>query len=174
MKKDPVFLRALEAGDLERTLRWHNDPALYETLGGPFRFVSRETEEEWLRSRCRSGDRELNLAICLARTGEHIGNIYLRNIDWISRHGEMHMSIGDRKHRSRGYGASALQQLIAHAFRTMGLQRMYLHVLEDNAAALAVYRRCGFAVEGTLRRHAFKDGAFKNVLVMGLCADATC
>jgi hypothetical protein len=33
---DDVYLRALEISDLEQCHRWHNDMALYETLGGTF------------------------------------------------------------------------------------------------------------------------------------------
>lgn len=167
---EPVYLRALEPEDIERTLQWHNDAALYEFLGGAFRFVSRAVEEEWLKRKCGSAGGEVNLAICVTKTGRHIGNIYLRNIDWIARHAEMQIFIGDVSQRRHGHGASALRQLTCHAFRTMGLQRMYLYVLADNAAAVQVYEKCGFVVEGRMRRHAFKAGQFKDVLVMGLCA----
>ena len=169
MKSEPVFLRALEHGDVERTLAWHNDAELYESLGGTFRFVSREAEEEWIRRRCAPSRDEVNLAICVAPTRRHIGNIYLRDIDWVSRRGEVHVSIGEKKCRSKGYGTSALRQLARHAFATLGLQRLFLFVQADNAAAIRAYRNCGFEVEGTLKRHVFKDGRFKDMLVMGLC-----
>jgi len=173
MKLEPVRLRALELDDLERTWRWHNDPVLYETLGSPFRFVSRLAEEEWLRTRCAYGAADISLAICLTRTGEHIGNIYLRRIDWVARHAETHMFIGPRAQRGRGYGESALRQLIRYAFAMLGLQRLYLEVLADNVAAIRLYEKCGFEVEGRLRRHAFKNGRWCDMLVMGLCVEST-
>ena len=60
--------------------------------------------------------------------------------------------------------------LINYAFQDLGLLRLYLFVLEDNTPAMRVYEKCGFIVEGKLRRHAFKEGKFKDVLVMGICA----
>jgi len=173
MKKEPVFLRALAMGDLNRTLKWHNDPALYATLGGAFRPVSRAVEREWLRRKRAFTSGEINLAICAAKTGLHVGNIYLRNLDWVARRGEVHIFIGDRKHRRKGYGQSAVRQLAEQAFRTLGLQRLYLLVLADNAAAIKTYEKCGFVVEGRLRRHAFKGGRFKDMLAMGRCATET-
>ena len=104
----------------------------------------------------------------MAATGRHVGNIYLRNIDWTARHGELHIFIADKARRGRGYGSSALRQLIRHAFDTLGLQRIYLFVLKDNRAAVRAYEKCGFVVEGSLRRHAFKGGRFKDMLIMGL------
>ena len=90
-------------------------------------------------------------------------------MDVRARHGEVHLFLGDRPNRSKGYGSSALRQLVRLAFATLGLQRLYLYVLADNAAAIRTYAKCGFAVEGRLRRQAFKQGRFKDMLVMGLC-----
>jgi len=170
MKTEPVFLRALEMADLDRTLRWHNDPVLYETLGGAFRPVSRAVEREWLRRKRAPTAQEINLAVCAAKGRRHVGNIYLRNLDWVARYGELHLFIGDRSDRGKGYGRSAVRQMADLAFRTLGLRRLYLRVLADNAAAIKTYEKCGFVVEGRLRRHAFKGGRFKDMLVMGLCA----
>jgi len=170
MTTEPVFLRALDATDCERINKWHNDPALYASLGGTFRFASRAGTEEWLRKK-QNASNEVNLAICIADdTLEHVGNIYLRNIDWVARHGELHILIGDTAHRSKGFGQSAVRQLVNYAIFDMGLQRLYLFVLEDNVAAIRTYERCGFVIEGTLVKHAFKRGQFTNVRVMGLCS----
>lgn len=169
MAREPVYLRALEPADIVRTLKWHNDATLYESLGGSFRFVGRAAEVAWLKRTCKSAGGEVSLAICVTRGNRHIGNIYLRNTDWIARHAELHMFIGESSARRRGYGLSALRQIITHAFRRMGLQRIYLQVLADNAAAIRTYEKCGFTQEGLMRQHAFKAGRFQDVLVMGLC-----
>src|SRR6266511_1340668 len=112
----PVYLLALEFTDLERTLAWHNDRALYATLASPFRFVSRATEEEWLRQAQAASPQQINLAICLTAPEEHIGNIYLRDIDWVARRAELHIFIGDPRQRGKGYGRAAVRLLIDYAF----------------------------------------------------------
>lgn len=166
---DAVYLRALETGDLDRTHKWHNDPALYGSLGGTYRYVARSSEEEWLRGKCAYCSDQVNLAVCLSDTDEHIGNIYLQDIDWIARRAEVHMFIGESGHRSKGYGTAALRKLLRHAFEDLGLQRVYLSVLDDNNGAIRAYEKCGFMVEGKLRRHAFKNGEFRDLLIMGIC-----
>lgn len=45
---EPVYLRALEIEDLERTYKWHNDASLYKISGSPFRFISKSAEKAWL------------------------------------------------------------------------------------------------------------------------------
>ena len=164
----PIVLRALEEADLERTHRWHNDPELYSRLVNPFRFVSRTAELEWLRRKAGYSANEINLAICLRATGEHIGNIYLGEIDWVSRRAFLGIFIGSPEHRGKGYGQEAMRQVLAHAFADLHLNRVFLEVLVDNAPAIKVYERCGFAVEGRLRSHVFKNGSYQDVLVMGI------
>jgi diamine N-acetyltransferase len=167
--EEQVYLRALEMADLDRTYLWHTTPALYNSLVGTFRYVSRAIEEEWLRKAQAGSPQQINLAICLTGQSLHIGNIYLRDIDWVARHAELHILIGDPAHRSKGYGQAAVQLLVAYAFQDLGLHRIYLFVLADNTPAVKMYAACGFTCEGRLRSHAFKGGIFKDVLVMGLC-----
>jgi RimJ/RimL family protein N-acetyltransferase len=167
---EPVYLRALELDDLDRTYRWHNDPELYKAIG-VFHYVSRATDEEWLRKKLAFSNEEVNLAICLRDNSQHIGNIYIRNIDWIARHGELRIFIGEPDQRSKGYGQAAIRLAVKHVFEDLGLMRLYLSVLADNEVAIRAYERCGFVIEGKLRKHAYVAGEFKDLLVMGLCAD---
>jgi hypothetical protein len=60
-----IFLRSLELDDLDRTCKWHNDPELYNTLAGVFRYVSRATEEEWFRKKQALSQEKANLDKCL-------------------------------------------------------------------------------------------------------------
>jgi RimJ/RimL family protein N-acetyltransferase len=163
-----VYLRALTNSDLDRVLEWHNDAGLYASLGGHFRYVSREAESEWFRRRLEARD-EVNLAICLSDPPAHVGNAYLRDFDWVARHAELHIFIGEPGHRGKGYGFSAMQLLMRHAFCDLGLRRLHLRVLEDNESAIHLYNKCGFRAEGMLRSHAFKDGHWRNLVIMGIC-----
>lgn len=171
LKALSVYLRALEESDLERTYCWHNDARLYETLGDPFRPVSRTSEADWLRRKASYSNTEINLAICLNPTGEHIGNIYLREIDWVARRSVLHVFIGCSEQRGKGYGKAAVRQLLHSAFYDLNLNRVFLEVLADNTAAVKTYEKCGFQVEGRLKEHAFKLGQYKDVLVMGISSD---
>jgi RimJ/RimL family protein N-acetyltransferase len=164
-----VYLRSLELSDLERTWKWHNDPALYEMLVSPFRYVSLVAEEEWLRQKLAYSQSEFQLAICMKETDQHIGDIHLRNIDWISRHAEVGIFIAEVEHWSKGYGQEAMGLILRHAFNDLGLQRVYLTVLDDNHRAISAYEKCGFVVEGRLRHHVYKRGQFKDLIFMGIC-----
>lgn len=170
-RTEPVYLRTLERSDLARTHRWHNDSALYQSLGGAFHFIPLSAEELWLQQRCTYSDKEVNLAICVTQSDEHIGNIYLRGIDWIARTADLQILIGEPAQQSRGYGTSALRQLLSHAFDDLNLRKICLRVLADNVRAIHVYAKAGFQEEGRLQAHVFKDGRYQDFVLMALIRD---
>jgi RimJ/RimL family protein N-acetyltransferase len=79
--------------------------------------------------------------------------------------------LGEVRHQSQGYGQQAIRLLLRHAFHDLGLQRVYLTVLDDNPRAIRAYEKCGFTVEGRLRKHVYKRGQFRDLVFMGVCAD---
>ncbi len=167
-----IFLRALCMDDLKYTHKWHSDIDLFDTLVGPYRFVSLEAEENWLRGKVAYNNQEINLMICLKETSQPIGMISVREIDWISRRGHLAgIFIGEPELQNKGFGSEALFLMLKHCFQDLGLNRIFTHILADNQASLHVFEKYGFSVEGRLKQHAFKNGQFKDVLLVGLCAD---
>jgi putative acetyltransferase len=69
-------------------------------------------------------------------------------------------------HVGQGIGTALLRALIDTADNWLGIRRMELTVYTDNAPAIALYRRHGFEVEGTLRSFALRDGQFVDALTM--------
>jgi len=167
-----IFLRALSIDDLPFTHKWHSDKALYQTLVGPFRDVSLEAEREWLQNKTKYSLQEVNLMICLRENNQPIGTISVREIDGISRKGHLTgIFIGETEQRNKGYGTEALHLMMRHCFYDLGLNRVWTYILEENQSSLKIFKKCGFKIEGLLRQHAFKEGVYKNVVVVGLCAD---
>ncbi len=68
--------------------------------------------------------------------------------------------------QGRGLGTRLLTELMEVADNWMGLRRVELTVYTDNAPAIALYRKFGFEVEGTLREFALRDGVYADVLSM--------
>ena len=72
-------------------------------------------------------------------------------------------------HRGRGIGAAMLRSTLDAAL-SRGLTRIELVVRVDNEAAIGLYRRHGFEVEGTLRHYLVVDGAGYDALQMARLA----
>ena len=58
-----------------------------------------------------------------------------------------------------------------YAFRTLNLNRIWLHVFEFNERALRAYEKVGFVREGVLRQDVFREGRYWNTVVMGILRD---
>ncbi len=70
-------------------------------------------------------------------------------------------------HRGRGIGRLLLQATVERA-RELGLEKVELEVFASNAPAIGLYRSFGFLEEGRRRRGRLVDGAYDDVLLMGL------
>jgi putative acetyltransferase len=74
--------------------------------------------------------------------------------------------------QGRGVGSALMAAAIDLADNWLGFRRLELTVYVDNAAALALYRRFGFEVEGTLRQYALRAGAFVDAYTMARLVSA--
>lgn len=68
--------------------------------------------------------------------------------------------------QGRGVGTRLMTTMLDLADNWLGALRLELTVYTDNAAAIALYRKFGFVVEGTHRAFALRDGQFVDALVM--------
>jgi len=78
------------------------------------------------------------------------------------------MVIGEKDYWGRGYGTDAVLVLLRLAFDKVGLHRVHLHVFDFNERAISCYEKCGFRREGMLRDYWFKNGKFRDTLLMSI------
>lgn len=151
-----ITLRELTVEDLPRIVGWRGSRELYGWLAGDLRPSTLDQERAWLDSYGSRRGLDERFAICISMTGEHIGNLYLLDIDRLAGSAEFHIFIADPAHRGKGYGEAATRAGLARAFDNLGLKRVELSVLEGNGPAIALYKKCGFRREGTISHR--KDG----------------
>lgn len=162
-----VYLRAFELDDYKTTIEWRNNPAVTDQLGGGKLFVSEAREKKWIEDTIfHSAD--IKLAVCLTDNNLHIGNVYLTDINYINRTAESHIMIGNQAYWGQGLGREALLQILHYGFEERGLNRVYAHINADNTASLRLHEKCGYKKEGVLRQAIFKNGQFKDVVVMSI------
>jgi len=69
--------------------------------------------------------------------------------------------------QGKGIGAALMGAIIDFSDNWLNLTRLELEVFADNEAAIHLYERFGFELEGTLRQHALRDGQYVDSKVMG-------
>jgi L-phenylalanine/L-methionine N-acetyltransferase len=68
--------------------------------------------------------------------------------------------------KGRGVGTALMQAAVDLADKWLNLTRFELEVYTDNAAAIQLYKKCGFTVEGTLAQFSFRDGQYIDSYLM--------
>jgi putative acetyltransferase len=66
----------------------------------------------------------------------------------------------------RGVGSALVRAAIDLAENWLSVRRIELTVYEDNAAAIHLYEKFGFRIEGTMCAFAFRDGEYVNAHMM--------
>ena len=163
-----LYLREIERTDLPLINQWRNDPELISLLGANFFFIGAGIDERWFDGYLANRDKAVRLAMVVGQERKHIGNVQLTSIHATNRTAEFSIFIGDKAYQSGGYGPVATQQLLAHGFNDLNLNRIYLTLMVDNERAHRMYLRLGFQEEGRQRQAVFKGGRYHDVLEMAL------
>jgi RimJ/RimL family protein N-acetyltransferase len=168
LQGERVLLRAIEREDLPLLWAFNNDLAVELAGGGdppmpqPLTHLQAEFESQASQGG-RSGS-----SFAIEADGRLIGQCALFAIDQVAQVCELGITIGDRDYWGRGYGREAVGLLLAYAFRYRNLRRVYLRVHGRNERARRSYAACGFVEEGRLRDHVWSDGAYDDLVLMGV------
>ncbi|KAF7979650.1 hypothetical protein HWV62_41623 [Athelia sp. TMB] len=68
----------------------------------------------------------------------------------------------------QGYGTEITEFMVDYAFRWLNMHRVSLTVFEHNTAAITVYKKVGFVMEGTARKTNWVDGKWQDIHGMGI------
>jgi len=79
--------------------------------------------------------------------------------------GYIGMAVHDN-HVGEGIGSALLEAALDMADNWLNLTRVELTVFVDNEAAVALYKKFNFVVEGEAARYAFRNGDYHNVYYM--------
>jgi len=161
-----IGLSPLDPADLSLLHAWINDrPQVL--FNGPYRPVSQAQHQRWFASIQERQDTVI-FGIRLLEEDRLIGTCQLHSIQPIHRSAELQIRLGDVAARGRGFGTEATRLLLTFGFHDLNLQRIFLHVLADNAPAIRLYEKVGFVTEGVLRRAAHIDGRYVDVRIMAM------
>lgn len=95
------------------------------------------------------------------------GVIELVEISYLHRNCEMQVAILP-EFQGRGLAEKAMRHGIDYAFNMLNLYKAYLYVDVDNAAAIHIYEKLGFMIEGRMIRQFYSNGSYHDSYFMGL------
>lgn len=156
-----ITIRKAEPADAEAIRKCYTAPRVVRnTLQLPYR--SLESVRDFLT---KTGENDHILVAVV--DGEIVGVIGLHTSSKprANHRGEIGMMVRD-DWQGKGVGTAIMRAVIDLADRWLNLTRIELTVLTDNEPAIALYRKFGFEIEGTLHKYAFCDGEFVDAYMM--------
>ena len=158
----PIVVRRAELADAEAIHSTFTGPnAIAGTLQIPYPSV-----EVWRKRLAEFPPDDYFLVATVA--GEVVGNLGLHSASKSPRRrhvGNIGVAVRDDR-QGCGVGTALMKAAIELADGWLNMQRLELSVYCDNPAGIALYRKFGFAIEGTCRAYAFRDGAYVDAYMM--------
>lgn len=164
-----VMLRPYRREDQEHILSWVNDGEVVRYLSHLFDLPYTEENARAYIDWVLGGPADTAaFVIADAETGAYLGQIDLNGINNRDRKAVLGITIAAEENRGRGIGREAIRLLCRYGFMTLGLNRVELTAHADNERARRCYRACGFREEGVQRQAIWRDGAFRDEVLMAL------
>ena len=151
-----ITIRHAEPEDYEALRRVYMGPkAIAGTLRVPYPSL-----ESFRKRLAEAPDGSYNLLACV--DGEVVGQLGLFTSPNNPRRrhtAQFGMAVRD-DWQGKGVGSALLGAAVELAERWLNVSRIELEVYTDNEAAIGLYKKFGFEIEGTLRKMAFRDGVY--------------
>jgi len=158
-------LRLIEKSDLDFVAEIRSDPEVVKNLG-TFVMLNKEKQLKWF-SGLEKDKSKMYLIMERPDGKKRIGYVRITDIDYINRSmcigGDIH-----KDHRGKGYSKYMYDLIFDLGFKKLNMHRLWLLVLEDNDRAKHIYTTKGFILEGEQRKAVYKNGKYKDYLMMSM------
>lgn len=159
-----MIIRKLEKDDLATRVEWMNNPLIYSSMHFEVPILMERTLQ-WYESNLNN-DKRFDLTVL--EDGEIVAFGGFTSINREIGKAETYLFASPFQ-LHKGIGTRAKKLICEFGFKELGLNKIYFITNEDNYASIRVNEKCGFKLEGRLRKeYLTKDGEFKDRLYYGL------
>lgn len=169
---DRIYLTDIDPADQEACLQHLREREIYEhTLRIPFPYTAQHFQD-WLaivEQTNKEQARPLHFAI--RDCGSFIGATGFSDLQIGKSH---RAEIGywlAKPYWGQGIMTSVVRRLCEFGFTELGIVKITASVFSDNTPSARVLEKCGFQLEGMLRKHYLKDGKFLDARAFALLRD---
>ena len=166
-----MYLRTLVPSDLAYLAEWADDPTLERMVGSEllhsFTHVY-DRDPSFYDALLADPTQVVFMIEAVKGWSKPVGVIRLFNIHLPEGYAYIETIVADPRALKRGFGVQACRLISYYGVDVLGLRRIEAKVYEYNVLSINTLKRNGCVQEGVLRKAAFKDGRYWDVLVFGV------
>ena len=170
-----IHLRTMTRKDLAHLAEWCDDPSLEHLVGSDFLRAFREIYDKQpaFFDAVLADPTQVALMIVPNRgwDGKPVGVVRLFNIHVEDGYAGIETVVADPRASRRGFGVQASRLVAFYGVDVLGLRRIECKAYEYNALSVNTLLRNGFTQEGVLRKAAFKNGRYWDIMIFGILRD---
>lgn len=167
LKCKHLLFRKPTIDDVEDLVVLKNNIQASRLLGGNTPNYTIESLKKWVEFHNNSED-EVLLVIYDEEAHKLIGHVGLYKIDKYAKKTEYGILLADDNSRGKGYGTMCTKVMVDYAFDVLNLHKVYAEIIIENKASEAMFKKCGFKIDGVLRDDNFKNGRYHDVIIMSI------
>jgi diamine N-acetyltransferase len=166
LSSDLVYLRPLEAEDLEFLYALENDPAVW-AVSDTLAPISRYTLRQYLDNAGADFHevRQLRLVICRQDMKIAVGTLDIFDFNPLHQRAGVGITVLGQ-YRRQGYARAALDLLVPYARQILRLHQLYCTISVTNRASVGLFKMAGFKKIGVRRDWLRTADGWQDVLEM--------
>lgn len=154
-----VYLQDFNIEHLRLIEKWEEEGDIYNYLSHSRpKCLSERTVELWTTTRL----------FMIRFENQIVGCVWLDDLDFLKNEGKLGIYIGESRCRGLGVGRGVIKEILDLAFGQLDLNKVILHVRENNIRAINCYKSCGFIITKEFQKKQFSDGSFQGAYEMAV------
>lgn len=166
MKNNKVSIRRLNKNDKRVLANLANNKEIFNNVRDFFPFPYHEKDAEGFIELCSKEDPPVSFGIEYNGDLAGVAGLVLQ-YDIYRKSAEIGYWIGE-PYWNKGIATHAVKLIIAYAFDTLKLLKLYCGVFDTNTASQKVVEKCGFEKEGILKKQLIKNNQIMDEYRYGL------
>ncbi len=162
-----LYLRPVDLSDLEEFQRFANDPDVRQYLLNVLP-ISKMHEENWIKKTMERNPNDVTFAVVLKKDNKLLGCMSLGDIDYINGFATTGSMLGAKEEWNKGYAQEAKMLILEYAFLTLNLRKVCSAAFYENKGSIKHNLKCGYKIEGTLKRHCYRDGKYHDQVLLSV------
>ncbi|HBH45829.1 MAG TPA: hypothetical protein DDX47_00465 [Candidatus Jacksonbacteria bacterium] len=148
---------------LKNSRLWMNDKEICRLFNRVYKPLSAVQQKKWYANLIKDSTQ---LIKAIEVNGTYVGNVGLKNIDYLNNKAEFYILIGAKNYWSKGIGTISTKKFLIYIKNKLPLHKIYLHVNQSNLRAIKLYQKTNFKKEGALKDELFRENKYITMIRM--------